>query len=401
MTAAARARLAVDGGAPVRDTPLPYGRHWIDEEDIEAVCTALRSDWLTTGPKVEEYERAFATAVGSREAVAVSSGTAALHAAMYAIGIGPGDEVIVPPLTFAATANSVVFQRGTPVFADVDGEALLLDPDCVEARIGDATRAIVAVDYAGQPCDYTRLRAIAERHGIALVADACHALGAAFEGSPVGTLADLNTFSTHPVKHIATGEGGAVTTDRAQLAERMRIFRNHGISADHRERERRGSWHYEMVDLGYNYRLTDLQCALGIAQLAKLSGFVERRRRIAARYDAAFAELEAVTPLRALPGRTHAHHLYVVRLDTERLTVGRTEIFAAYRAEGIGVSVHFVPVHLHPFYRKQFETHPGLCPNAEAAYEQILSLPIFPRMSDGDAADVIRATEKIIAAYSK
>jgi perosamine synthetase len=339
--------------------------------------------------------------VGSREAVAVSSGTAALHAAMYAIGIGPGDEVIVPPLTFAATANSVVFQRGTPVFADVDGEALLLDPDCVEARIGDATRAIVAVDYAGQPCDYTRLRAIAERHGIALVADACHALGAAFGGSPVGTLADLNTFSTHPVKHIATGEGGAVTTDRAQLAERMRIFRNHGISADHRERERRGSWHYEMVDLGYNYRLTDLQCALGIAQLAKLSGFVERRRRIAARYDAAFAELEAVTPLRALPGRTHAHHLYVVRLDTERLTVGRTEIFAAYRAEGIGVSVHFVPVHLHPFYRKQFETHPGLCPNAEAAYEQILSLPIFPRMSDGDAADVIRATEKIIAAYSK
>lgn len=391
--------LAVHGGVPVRRAPIPYGRQWLEEDDIAAVVEVLRSDWLTTGPKVEEFERALAEFVGAREAVAVSSGTAALHAAMYALGVGPGDEVIVPPMTFAASANCVVFQGGTPVFADVDPETLLLDPDRVEAGITPRTRAIVAVDYGGQPCDYDALRSIAERHGLALVADACHSPGGRDRGRPVGTLADLNTFSLHPVKHITTGEGGAITTDDPELARRMRLFRNHGITSDHRQREQRGSWFYEMVDLGYNYRLTDFQCALGISQLRKLPGWVARRQAIARRYEAAFSDLVAVKPLGLRPDVSHAYHLYVIRLDIARLRVDRAAIFTALRAEGVGVNVHYIPVHLHPFYRERFGTGAGLCPVAEAAYAQILSLPIFPRMSDDDVEDVIRSVMKVVGAH--
>jgi hypothetical protein len=248
---------------PTRTTMLPYGRQTIGGDDIAAVVETLRSDWLTTGPKVGEFERAFAAYTGAAEAVAVTNGTAALHAAMAALDIGPGDEVIVPPMTFAASANCVVYQGGTPVFADVDADTLLIDPAEVERRISPRTRAIVAVDYAGQPCDYDALQAIADEHGLALVADACHALGGSDHGRPVGTLADLSTFSLHPVKHITTGEGGVITTNDPELAARMRIFRNHGITSDHRQREQQGSWFYEMTDLGYNYRLTDVQCALG------------------------------------------------------------------------------------------------------------------------------------------
>jgi perosamine synthetase len=240
---------------------MPYGRQVIDETDIEAVVQVLRSDWLTTGPRVEEFEQAVARCVDAPYAVAVSNGTAALHAAMYAIGVGPGDEVIVPAMTFAATANSVVYQGGTPVFADVEPQTLLLDPLQVAAKITPRTKAVVAVDYAGQPCDYTALRDIVEKHGVLLIADACHALGASCEGKPVGSLADLTVFSFHPVKHITTGEGGMVVTAHAELAARMRLFRNHGISSDHRQRHQLGTWYYEMTDLGYNYRLTDLQCA--------------------------------------------------------------------------------------------------------------------------------------------
>jgi len=372
---------------------LPYGRHWVTEEDIRLVVDVLRSDWLTTGPVLERFERAFARYVGADQAVAVSSGTAALHAAMFALGVGPGDEVIVPAMTFAATANCVVFQGGTPVFADVDPATLLLGPAQVEARLTPRTKAVIAVDYAGQPCDYDPLRRLVGAHGLALVADSSHALGACDHGRPVGSLADLSTFSLHAVKPITTGEGGMIATDDAALAERMRRFRNHGFSRDHRQRAKAGSWHYEMTELGYNYRLTDFQSALGLGQLSKLDGWIARRRQIAADYDRAFADLPGVRPLGTRHGASHAWHLYVVRLDRELLGVGRREVFAALRARGIGVGVHYIPVHLHPFYRERFGTAPGDCPVAEAAYRQILSLPIFPAMTDRDVADVVEAVQ--------
>lgn len=394
-----KTKLAVDGGIPVRQTMLPYGRQWIDEDDITAVTAVLRSDWLTTGPNVPEFETAFAGFVGAREAVAVSNGTAALHAAMHALGIGPGDEVIVPVMTFAASANCVVYQGGTPVFADVQADTLLIDPDDVAAKITARTKAIVAVDYAGQPCDYERLHTLARQHGLKLVADACHAIGGAYREMPVGTLADLSTFSLHPVKHITTGEGGVITTHDDEMARRMRVFRNHGITTDHRQRAEQGAWFYEMVELGYNYRLTDFQCALGLSQLRKLPGWVARRQAIARTYDAAFAGLTAVAPLTTRPEVSHAYHLYVVRFDLSQLTVDRNTLFQALRTEGMGVNLHYIPVHLHPFYRQRLGTRPGLCPAAEAAYAEIMSLPIFPQMSDEDVQDVITAVSKIVTAY--
>ncbi len=397
----ARASLAVRGGTPVRSRMLPYGHQWLGEEDISAVVNVLRSDWLTTGPEVEEFERSFAARVGAKEAVAVSNGTAALHAALYAAGIQLGDEVIVSPMTFAASANCIVFQGGTPVFADVDPGTLLIDPSQVEAEIGPRTKAVIAVDYAGHACEYNSLRSIAERHGLMLIADACHALGGSYKGHPVGSLADLSTFSFHPVKHITTGEGGMITTDNPEFARHMRTFRNHGITSDHRQREQRGSWFYEMVDLGYNYRLTDLQCALGRSQLSKLTAWLARRQEIARRFDNAFSSLPEVEPLSVRADVSHAYHLYVIRLDLFRLQVDRAAVFAALRAEGIGVNVHYIPVHLHPFYRERLGTGPGLCPIAEAAYAGIISLPMFPGMSDADVQDVIAAVQKVIEAYRK
>jgi perosamine synthetase len=393
--------LAVTGGAPVRAKMLPYGHQSVDESDIAAVVDVLRSDWLTTGPKVDKFEAAFADKVGSKEAVAVSSGTAALHTAVAALDIRAGDEVIVPAMTFAATANCVLYQEGTPVFADVNPDTLLVDPADVEAKITPRTRAVIAVDFAGQPCDYDALNDIAARHGIALLADASHALGARYINRPVGSLANLTTFSFHPVKHVTTGEGGSVTTNSSRLAHRMRMFRNHGIASDHRQRQERGAYFYEMTGLGYNYRLSDIQCALGLSQLRKLEEWIARRQQIAAGYDAAFGSLRALRPLRTTTSFGHAYHLYIVRLEPRRLTAGRDRIFSALRAEGIGVNVHYIPVHLHPFYRERFGTGPGLCPAAEAAYESILSLPIFPAMTAKDVNDVIEAVYKVIEAFSK
>jgi perosamine synthetase len=380
---------------------IPYGRQSIDEDDIKAVLEVLRSDWLTTGPKVVEFEQAFADYVGAQETVAVCNGTAALHAAMYALKIGPGDEVIVPAMTFVSTANCVVFQGGTPVFSDVDPGTLLIDPASVEAHITPRTKAIIAVDFAGQPCDYDSLRALANRHSLTLVADACHSLGGSYKGFPVGSLAKLNTFSFHPVKHITTGEGGMITTDNPKLAKRMRVFRNHGITTDHRQREALGSWFYEMIDLGYNYRITDFQCALGLSQLNKLSSWVARRQEIARRYDAAFAELPALKPLVVRDDVSHAYHLYVIRLDTTELRTTRSEVFSSLRAEGIGVNVHYIPVHLHPFYRERFGTKPGLCPMAETVYEKLISLPIFPTMTHDDIEYVTAAVRKVISSNSR
>jgi len=378
---------------------IPYGKQSIDEEDIQAVVNVLRSDWLTTGPTIEKFEKAFADFVGAKYAVAVNSGTAALHAAMFALGIGPGDEVIAPAMTFAATANCVAFQGGTPVFADVDPGTLLMDPASVESRLSPKTKAIIAMDYAGQPCDYDALEDIAKRHNLMLVADACHSLGGRYKDKPVGTLAKLNAFSFHPVKHITTGEGGMITTDEPKLMERMRLFRNHGIATDHRQRDAQGSWFYEMVDLGYNYRITDFQCALGISQLQKLPQWIERRREIARRYDEAFQAIPRVKPLSVRNETFHAYHLYVVRFDFDGTNLERSVVFRKLREVGIGVNVHYIPVHLHPFYRNRYRTGPGLCPNAELAYEQILSLPMYPAMTDDDVGDVIRAIKKITQAY--
>jgi perosamine synthetase len=393
--------LAIAGGQPVRQTVLPYGTQWLDEDDIAAVNAVLRSDWLTTGPKISEFERAFADFVGTQEAVVVSSGTAALHAAMHALGIGPGDEVIVPAMTFAASANCVLFQRGIPVFVDVDPETLLIDTTELESRITPRTKCIVAVDYGGHPADYDKLVAISKRHGINVVADSCHSLGATYRGRRVGALAELTAFSLHPVKHITSGEGGVIATDDPQLARHMRTFRNHGITTDHRQREAQGSWFYEMQSLGYNYRLSDINCALALSQLRKLPGWVVKRQQIAKSYDDAFAHMDEVNPLLVRPGVSHAYHLYVVQFDLLKLNADRAMIFQSLRAENIGVNVHYIPVHLHPFYRTHLGTGPGLCPVAEAAYERIITLPMFPRMTQNDVNDVIEAVRKVCKAYAR
>ena len=369
---------------------IPYGRQSMDDADIAAVVAVLKSDWLTTGPKVAEFERAFAEFTHSKHAVAVANGTAALHAAMFAAGIGPGDEVIVTPMSFAASANCIVYLGATPVFADVDPGALLLDPELVARKITPRTKAIVGVDYAGLPCDWDALRALAERHGLALVDDACHAVGGSYKGRPVGSLADLNTFSFHPVKNMTTGEGGMITTDREDFAKRLRRFRSHGVTVDFRERMQSHSWFYEMVDLGFNYRITDFQCALGLAQLKKLPGWIARRNAIAAQYDSAFLRppTPALRPLASPPyAHVHGRHLYVVRVPADR----RAGIFAGLRKRGIGVNVHYIPIHLHPFYRERFGTGPGLCPVAEAAYAQLVSLPMYPDLTDEQVEIVVEA----------
>lgn len=372
-------------------TFIPYGRQQIDSDDIESVLTTLRSNWLTTGPMVESFEAALALAAGVKHAVVVCNGTAALHAAMHALDIGAGDEVIVPPMTFAATANAVLYQGGTPVFADVEAETLLIDPKAVEARITPRTKAIVAVDYAGQPCDYDALRKLADRHNLRLVTDACHSLGCAWKDRPCGSQADLTVFSFHPVKPITTGEGGGIVTDDEDLARRMRTFRNHGITSDHGQRAKSGSWHYEMVELGFNYRLTDLQCALGLTQLNKLQRFIDSRRQLAALYDAAFARDAAIRPLGVRLEARHGYHLYVVRVAE------RDRIFRHLREAGIGANVHYIPVHYHPYYRQRFGTGEGLCPIAEAAYAEILSLPIFPGLTVEDQTRVIDTLREAVS----
>ncbi len=393
--------LAIHGGSPVRATFLPYGRQSVDETDIQAVVEVLRSDWLTTGPKVAEFEEAFATRVGANHALSFSSGTAALHAAAFAAGLKAGDEAITTPLTFAATANCVLYQGAAPVFADVCGDTLNLDPGSIEAKISAKTRAILPVDYAGHPADLTSIVEIARRHNLVVIEDACHALGAEYGGRRVGSIADMTVFSFHPVKHITTGEGGMVATNDAKFAETLRRFRNHGISSDARQRQSAGQWHYEMVLLGFNYRLPDIVCALGIQQLKKLDANLARRREIAARYTEAFREIPGVIPPAVRAEANPAWHLYPIRLDLEKLTVNRAEVFRALRAENIGVNVHYIPVHLHPYYRERFGYKGGEFPVAEDAYERLISLPMFHGMSDGDAEDVIRAVGKVVTSFGR
>ncbi len=393
--------LAVDGGTPVRKTLLPYGRQSVGEDDIQAVVDVLRSDWLTTGPKVGEFEEAFAAWVGAKHAVSFSSGTAALHGAAFAAGLRPGDEAITTPMTFAATANCVLYQGATPVFADVSADTLNLDPEKAAAKITARTRAILAVDYAGHPADLDAILELADRNGMTVIEDASHALGAEYRNRRVGSIAHMTVFSFHPVKHLATGEGGMVTTNRADYAEALRRFRNHGISSDARQRQAEGQWHYEMVLLGFNYRLTDIACALGLSQLKKLEANLARRREIAARYATAFRDLAGVARPTVRAEVNPARHLYPIRLNLEKLSADRAQIFRALRAENIGVNVHYIPVHRHPYYRDRFGYRGGEYPIAEDAYERLISLPMFHGMSDQDVEDVIAATRKVVLHFAK
>lgn len=392
--------LAIDGGTPVRTTLLPYGRQNLGEDDIQAVVDVLRSDWLTTGPKIAQFEEALAAWVGAKYAVAFSSGTAALHGAAFAAGLKPGDEAITSPLTFVATANCVVYQGARPVFADVSPDTLNLDPDRFAERVTKNTRAVLPVDYAGHPADIDPILAVAERHGLTVIEDACHALGAEYHGRRAGSMAHMSVFSFHPVKHLTTGEGGMVTTDRADLAESLRRFRNHGISSDARQRHASGQWHYEMVLLGFNYRLTDVACALGLSQMKRLEANLARRREIAARYTDAFRNLPSVVPPSVRPNVNPAWHLYPIRLNPAHLDMDRAQVFRALRAENIGVNVHYIPVHLHPYYRDQFGYQGGEYPVAESAYDQLISLPMFHGMSDQDVQDVIDAVSKVTRHFS-
>lgn len=391
---------AIAGGAPVRARMLPYGRQTIDESDIQAVTDVLRSDWLTTGPAVADFESAFASYVGAQHAVAVSNGTAALHASAAIAGVGPGDEVIVPVMTFAASANCVRYQGGTVVFADVRADTLNIDVSHVERLITPRTRAIVAVDFAGLPADLEELQSLARHRRITLIEDAAHAPGATYRSRPVGAISDFTTFSLHPVKHLTTGEGGVITTEDAAAAARLRAFRSHGITSDHRQRESAGSWFYEMQELGFNYRITDFQCALGLSQLSKQAAWLARRTAIARQYSTALASVAGVVTPVAQADRDSAWHLYVIRLELERLTASRGEVFAALRAENIGVNVHYVPVPWHPYYQRLGYARGGW-PVAEDAYERMISLPMFPAMTDGDVDDVVTAVSRVIGYYRR
>ena len=393
-------QLAIHGGAPVRASLLPYCRQAVDEEDVAAVVSALRSDWLTTGPLVSRFEETLASAVGAPHAVAVSSGTAALHAAVVAAGLGPGDEVITSPLTFVASANAVLYAGAVPVFADVDSETLAIDPAAVEAAVTPRTRGVLPVDYAGQPCELDALLDLARAHRLVLIEDAAHSLGAEYRGRRVGGLADLTTFSFHPAKVITTGEGGMVTTGREDLAARLRRFRNHGLETDFRERDARRLSYSPMVEAGYNYRLTDLQCALGLSQLAKLEDFLKRRAAIAERYTAALVGQAGVALPRVAPPVRHAWHIFPILLDPEALRADRDTILAALRAENIAAAVHYVPAYWHPHYER-LGYRRGLCPRAERGFERLLSLPLFPAMSDTDVDDVLEALGKVLEYYSR
>jgi UDP-4-amino-4,6-dideoxy-N-acetyl-beta-L-altrosamine transaminase len=393
-------RLAIEGGRPVRASLLPYGRQLVQDDDVAAVAAALRGAFLTTGPTVAEFEARFAARVGARHAVAVSSGTAALHAAMFAAGVGPGDEVVTTPLTFVGTANAALYLGARPVFADIHADTLNIDPARVEAALTPRTRVLAPVDFAGQPCDLTAIRALARARGLRVVEDAAHALGAEAGGRPVGALSDLTIFSLHPVKHVTTGEGGLVTTDDDELARRVRRFRNHGIATESAERQAAGALWSPMVDLGFNYRLTDIQCALGLSQLPKLATFLAKREAIAERYVVALKDLPGLRLPRVVPDVRHAWHIFPVLLEPARLRVGRDEVFAALRAEGIGVTLHYVPAYWHPYYARLGYPR-GLCPIAEDATSRMLSLPIFPGMTDADVEDVVAALLKVLGAYQR
>lgn len=377
---------------------IPYGRQYIDEDDIRAVVEVLKSDYITTGPKIDELEKKIAEYTGAKHAVAVSNGTAALHAACFAAGIGPGDEVITSPMTFAASANCVLYMGARPVFADINPRTYNIAPEEIEKKITGRTKAIIPVHFTGQPCNMDEILRIAEKYGLAVIEDGSHALGTLYKGRKIGTLGDMTTFSFHPVKHITTGEGGAITTNDDSMYDRLLMFRTHGVTRDVEKMEKNeGPWFYEQQYLGYNYRMTDIQAALGVSQMNKLEGFLEKRRDYADLYDRLLEGIDGVVaPYQSEYSRS-AWHLYVIKLDSGKPELGRREVFEALRKRNIGVNVHYIPVYYHPYYR-EIGYEKGLCPVAEALYENIITLPLYPTMEPEDIhyivdnlADILRS----------
>ncbi len=393
-------KLAIDGGVPVRSTPLHYGQQYIDEDDIRAVAEVLRESLITTGPHVSKLERDLCDLTGAKYSVAVSNGTAALHIACLAAGIGKGDEVIVTSMTFAASANCILYCGGTPVFADIDPDTYNISPQSIREKITEKTKAVIAVDFTGQAVELDGIREICNEFHLLLIEDAAHSIGTKYNGRPVGSIADMTTFSFHPVKTVTSGEGGAVLTNSLQFYEMLSLFRTHAITRDPMQMisESEGKWYYEQTDLGYNYRMTDFQAALLSSQLQKLPMFAARRKEIVAQYDAAFSKLEGVFVQKEIPESDTVRHLYLLRLDLSKVHATRKEVFDALYAENICCNVHYIPVYYHPYYQ-QLGYKKGLCPNSEKLYNEIITLPLYYAMTDRDVGDVIAAVFKVVSTY--
>ena len=391
---------AICGGTPVRDTKIFYGHQYIDDDDIKAVVDVMKSDYLTCGPKIAELEQKLCRVTGAKYAAVCSNGTAALHIAALAAGVQPGDEVITTPITFAASANCALYCGARPVFADINEETYNIDPACVEALTTKKTKAVVAVDYTGQSVELDRLLAHCHKNNIVLIEDGAHVIGTRYNGKFNGSIADMTTLSFHPVKTVTCGEGGAVLTNSETFYKKLLLYRSHGITRDEAQMEHEpdGSWYYEQIALGYNYRMTDMQAALLISQLDKLPAFSKRRKEIVKAYNEAFSKLPQLVVQKEIPESDTTRHLYILRLNPDRLTIGRKEFFDALAAENICCNVHYIPTYYFPYYQK-LGYHRGLCPKAEKLYEEIISLPLYYAMSDQDVQDVIEAVTKIAEYY--
>ncbi len=396
-------KLAIEGGKPVRTSKLFYGHQWIDEDDIKVVTDTLRSDFLTCGPKVKELEQRLLDYTGAKYAVAVSNGTAALHCACIAAGVGPGDEIITTPLTFAASANCAIYCGAKPVFADINPKTYNIDPHSIREKITEKTKAIVAVDFTGQAVEIEEIRKICDEYNLIFIEDAAHSIGTRYDGKMVGSLADMTTFSFHPVKTITGGEGGAITTNNIDLYKKLVLAHSHGITRDINSMDDSddiGSWYYEQVSLGYNYRITDFQAALIVSQLNKIDKFICRRKEIVEKYNNAFNNIPEIIVQQEIQNSDTCRHLYIIRLDLERLSCTRKEFFDAMSAENVQCQVHYIPVYWFPYYRR-FGYEKGLCSNAEAVYKSIMSIPLYPKMTDEDVEDVIHSVEKIVSNFRK
>ena len=395
-------KLAIHGGKPVREKAIYYGHQYIDEADINAVIAVLKSDYLTCGPKIGELEQRLCEMTGAKYAVAISNGTAALHVACLAAGIGEGDEVITTPITFAASANSALYCGARPVFADINPNTYNIDPDDIEIKITEKTKAVVAVDFTGQAVEIDRVREICKKHNLIFIEDGAHSIGTKYKEKAVGSLADMTTFSFHPVKTITGGEGGAITTNDKELYDKLLLYRAHGITRNKELMEHKadGPWYYEQIDLGYNYRMTDIQAALIISQLDKLERFVKRRKEIVNMYNAAFNEMPEIIVQQEIKESDTARHLYIVQLDTEKLDADRLEIFEALKAENVCCNVHYIPVYYFPYYEKMGYKK-GTCPNAEKLYRGMFSIPLYYGMTNEDVESVIEAIRKVVSYYRK
>lgn len=396
-------KLAIDGGLPVRTSKIYYGRQWIDDSDVQAVSDTLRSSYLTTGPEVDGLEHDLESYTGAKYAVAVSNGTAALHCACIAAGIGPGDEVITTPMTFAASANCALYCGAKPVFADIEMDTYNISPQSIREHITENTKAVVAVDFTGQAVKNDEIRAICDEFNLIFIEDAAHAIATKYNGRQVGSMADMTCFSFHPVKTITGGEGGAVLTNNEKYAKKLLLARSHGIEHDescYEDGIPEGPWYYEMQFLGYNYRLTDFQAALIRSQMKKLDKFVARRKEIVEKYNEAFSDTLEIIIQKEIPESDTCRHLYTIRLDLEKLKCTRREFFDAMSAENVQCQIHYVPVYYFPYYRK-IGYERGICPNAEEIYKGIMSIPLYPAMTDADVHDVIHAVKKLVEYYRR